>query len=165
SSNTESVEEAEQVIRELEKFLEWSSRSPMASKNIAGSSSWSVSILTFYKAQERLLRLKLRTLFRSTNLRTFTDGKRNVKVTLGTVDRFQGREADLVILSFVRNHRSGMGFLDCPNRLNVALTRAKYQLVMVGDRFFFSHQKRSELLKNLVVPQSHEIYFGGDNRR
>ena len=64
------------------------------------------------------------------------------------VDRFQGHEADIVFLSLVRN--SGVGFLDTPNRLNVALTRARYQLLIVGNRFHFTHQPRSEILQELA---------------
>ena len=51
-----------------------------------------------------------------------------VDITISTVDAFQGRESDVVILSCVRNTKSGMGFLLDTRRLNVALTRAKFGL-------------------------------------
>jgi|GEM_PF-424986 len=59
-------------------------------------------------------------------------------VTVDTVDAFQGGEAEVVIVSFVRSNDAGqIGFLDFPTegprRLNVALTRAKKRLVLVGD--------------------------------
>ncbi|MEF1301562.1 AAA domain-containing protein, partial [Vibrio owensii] len=49
-----------------------------------------------------------------------------------TVDRFQGHEADFVMLSFANNHPTS--FLESPNRLNVAITRAKHQLIVYGNR-------------------------------
>jgi DNA polymerase III delta prime subunit len=51
-----------------------------------------------------------------------------------SVDAFEGRESDAVILSLVRsNDRAAIGFLNDPNRVNVAISRAKKLLVIVGD--------------------------------
>ncbi|KAG9027745.1 hypothetical protein FS842_004882 [Serendipita sp. 407] len=66
-----------------------------------------------------------------------SDVKLSEQVLLRTVDNFQGEEADVVILSLVRNHgdeKAGtIGFLKSPNRVNVALTRARHGLFVFGN--------------------------------
>ncbi|CAF1098735.1 unnamed protein product [Brachionus calyciflorus] len=60
--------------------------------------------------------------------------KNNLKIEVGTVDGYQGREKDIVIFSCVRARNSDrkIGFLSHRQRLNVALTRAKYALYIFG---------------------------------
>lgn len=55
-------------------------------------------------------------------------------VTINTVDAFQGQERDVIAISFVRsNEKSEVGFLSDIRRTNVAMTRARKKLIMVGD--------------------------------
>jgi senataxin len=55
-----------------------------------------------------------------------------LSVQVQTIDSFQGGEKDIIILSTVRcNTNENIGFLDSDRRVNVALTRAKYVILMV----------------------------------
>lgn len=55
-------------------------------------------------------------------------------VTINTVDAFQGQERDVIAISFVRSdEKSEVGFLSDIRRTNVAMTRARKKLIMVGD--------------------------------
>ncbi|WP_434424242.1 C-terminal helicase domain-containing protein [Nannocystis pusilla] len=120
--------------------------------------AWEVAVLTFYRGQEAALRERLQAAFsQHGNFHTFNDGA-CTHVSLCTVDRFQGHEADLVLLSFVKTR--SVGFLNSPNRLNVALTRARYQIVLIGHRAYFASDRcRSPLLRALAGSEHypHEI--------
>jgi hypothetical protein len=142
------LSEIETVIAELKAFLLWAAKNPKKEEGKRGSRPWTVAVLTFYRRQESELRRHLRWMFNQNSARTnFSSRDESVKVRLCTVDRFQGHEADVVFLSFVRAR--GVGFLDSPFRLNVALTRARYQLVLVGHQIMFANQSRSPLLQEL----------------
>lgn len=55
-------------------------------------------------------------------------------ITINTVDAFQGQERDVIAISFVRSNDKGeVGFLGDIRRTNVAMTRARKKLIMIGD--------------------------------
>ncbi|XP_059643144.1 regulator of nonsense transcripts 1 homolog [Cornus florida] len=63
------------------------------------------------------------------------------EIEVASVDSFQGREKDYIILSCVRsNEHQGIGFLNDPRRLNVALTRARYGICILGNPKVLSKQ-------------------------
>ncbi|KAI1880421.1 hypothetical protein JX265_002042 [Neoarthrinium moseri] len=65
-------------------------------------------------------------------------GRRRIRVA--TVDNFQGEEASVVIVSFVRSNTAGrLGFLDQANRINVLLSRAKHGMIIVGNADLYSN--------------------------
>lgn len=78
------------------------------------------------------------------------------KVLVATVDSSQGCEANLVIISFVRSSTTkkgvlaAAGFLSDDRRINVALTRARHQLICVGDANGSLSREGSSTLKKLV---------------
>lgn len=140
------LNEVEVLIQHLKSFLDFAERNPQPE-----GKEWTVACLTFYRGQETHIREKLQQLtgnengFSSFNI---TKGKSKINIKLHTVDKFQGHEADIVILSMVQTTRDG--FMDNPNRLNVAITRAKFQLVIIGDYEYFSNKSNSDDLKELA---------------
>lgn len=90
---------------------------------------WTIGLIAPYGAQVRLLRSLIFEGFEYPNLRAFSD-----LITIDTVDGFQGQERDLMLISLTRSNEKGeIGFLADTRRMNVALTRAKRKLVLVGD--------------------------------
>jgi energy-coupling factor transporter ATP-binding protein EcfA2 len=84
-----------------------------------------IGIVAFYGAQVQAL---------SAELQTKLAPEIFELLHIGSVDSVQGREFPLVLLSTVRsNHRGFVGFLKLPNRMNVAMSRAQRQLILIGD--------------------------------
>ena len=140
-TNSNSLE-AREVIKELQEFDGWARDNPRND-----SYPWEVAVLTFYRGQEREIRNHLRKWNQQRNaIRHFFRGPKNrpyVIVELCTVDRFQGHEADLVLISIANSRPTS--FLQSPNRLNVVLTRARFQRVVFGDRHAMMKDEDSKL--------------------
>jgi len=84
----------------------------------AGLSPAEIALIAPYAAQVRWLR----------------SHSRHVELEIDTVDGFQGREKEAVVISLVRSNPAGeIGFLGDTRRMNVALTRARRKLIVVGD--------------------------------
>ncbi|KAJ3554369.1 hypothetical protein NM688_g3145 [Phlebia brevispora] len=86
---------------------------------LARLQAYTIGILTPYARQATLLKQEVQV---------------NQKTLVSTIDGFQGRESDIVIISTVRSNINGdLGFTEDPRRLNVAWTRPKLGLIIVGD--------------------------------
>ena len=115
--NREEVEVIQELLHRLDAKL----------GNRAGRPS--VGVIAGYSAQVETLRTQVD----PDNERKW----RNISIEIATVDAFQGRECDVVIYSTVRSNRQGrIGFLRDTRRINVALSRARDLLVIVGDAAF-----------------------------
>jgi superfamily I DNA and/or RNA helicase len=85
-----------------------------------------VGVIAPYKAQIETLRRQLNT--------KGWDQQRLKQLTINTVDGFQGQERDVIYISLTRSNSQGeIGFLADQRRLNVAMTRARQKLIMIGD--------------------------------
>jgi hypothetical protein len=135
------LDEIRAMRRVLEQFIEWARQKGRPPRGLP--QVWEVACLCFYVKQERAISEMLQEVTQDNRKTRFSVRDAPVEIVCATVDRFQGREADFVALS-MRNTRR-VGFLDSPNRLNVAVTRARQQLVILGHHRFFSRCGVSEL--------------------
>lgn len=107
--STKNPGQAERVALEVRRLL------------ARGLSARDIGVITPYDAQVRVLRQLLRDV-------------RKAGLDIASVDGFQGREKEAIIVDLVRSNDSGeLGFLRDTRRMNVALTRAKRFLMVVGD--------------------------------
>ncbi|MBA4301936.1 MAG: IGHMBP2 family helicase [Cyclobacterium sp.] len=91
--------------------------------------NWTIGLIAPYSAQVRMIRHLIFETFEYPNLKAFADW-----ITIDTVDGFQGQERDLMLISLTRSNEKGeIGFLSDERRMNVALTRAKRKLILIGD--------------------------------
>jgi superfamily I DNA and/or RNA helicase len=136
--NKDEVKAIEALIRD---FIAWAKHKGPPLR--ASPRHWEVACLSFYVKQEQAISRMLAQMTGDQRSTRFVVRDAPIEIVCGTVDRFQGREADLVLLSMRNTGR--VGFLDSPNRLNVAVTRARQQLVVVGNADYFRDCRISEL--------------------
>jgi senataxin len=92
----------------------------------------SIGIITPYSEQIRLLKSEINKA--KTSIFRTRKSNLNLDIEINTVDGFQGKEKDIIFISTVRGNDSGsIGFLSDTRRMNVALTRARYGLFIVGS--------------------------------
>jgi ATP-dependent RNA/DNA helicase IGHMBP2 len=126
-------QEAEVVGRQIQSLID------------AGVSSRDIAVIAPYAAQVRLLREQLP-----------IDG-----LEIDTVDGFQGREKEAVIISLVRANAKGeIGFLRDTRRMNVALTRARRKLIVIGDSATIAgHPFYRDLLEYFELHNAHHTVW------
>ena len=142
-------QEAEKVSQMLDDLLQW------FEEEGTDRDFLSIALITPYVNQSRTLRKEANTVLKKwkasikgTRCTVRLVDNRTVTVFCSTVDKFQGQEADVVILSLRNVNRQGN--IDSPNRANVALTRAREALFIVGNRSNYK-SARDPMLKRLAT--------------
>ena len=112
--------EAELTLEALKNYFTKIGRQRIADEHI------DVGVISPYRAQVQLLRRMVRKA-------EFFKPYRGC-ITVNTVDGFQGQERDIIVISLVRSNDDGqIGFLSDLRRMNVAITRARMKLIIVGS--------------------------------
>jgi regulator of nonsense transcripts 1 len=97
---------------------------------------YNIGIITPYIGQKKLI---LEKLYLNDKDKDFDYYNNNI-INVASVDSFQGKEKDFIIINTVKsNYKNFIGFLKDPRRLNVSLTRAKHGLIIIGDAFCLSN--------------------------
>ena len=113
--------EAELTLLALQHYFEKIGKQRLLNERI------DVGIISPYRAQVQLLR---RLLLKREYFKPFRRA-----ISVNTVDGFQGQERDVIVISLVRSNDEGqIGFLRDLRRMNVAITRARMKLIILGDR-------------------------------
>eukprot|EP00842_Homolaphlyctis_polyrhiza_P003735 jgi/Hompol1/4362/HPOL_003596-RA len=115
-----------------------------------------IGIITFYKLQARKLK----------NMFVDAFGPKVLEsVDINTVDGFQGQEKDIILLSCVRaSQNGGVGFISDVRRMNVALTRARHSLLILGNRkTLLNNPDWRALVENAETRQMVKVKRGRDS--
>ncbi|KAA5547903.1 AAA domain-containing protein [Adhaeribacter rhizoryzae] len=120
-ASTANPEEADLLLRHLQHLL----KDYEATEN---ESPLKIGIISPYRAQINYLKDEVE------HNAWLHDLQNKRLLTIGTVDSFQGQERDIIYISMVRSNNEGeIGFLSDIRRMNVAMTRARKKLVILGD--------------------------------
>lgn len=112
--------EAELSVAKLKEYIEKIGRERFLDEKI------DIGIISPYKAQVQYLRQLLK---KDSYFKPYRQ-----YITVNTVDGFQGQERDVILISLVRANEEGqIGFLNDLRRMNVAITRARMKLIILGD--------------------------------
>lgn len=112
--------EAELTLDTLKNYFEKISKQRILEEEI------DTGIISPYRAQVQYLRKLI-------HKQAFFKPYRSL-ITVNTVDGFQGQERDIILISMVRSNENGqIGFLRDLRRMNVAITRARMKLIILGD--------------------------------
>ncbi len=111
---------------------------------------YSFGVITGYTAQCRELKRQLNKKIQKVGLKNIRSwNKQEEKLSVSVVDRFQGLERDIIIVDLVKSGAGlHLGFLEVPNRINVALSRQKKLLIIVGDYHGIVNAKTTKRLNH-----------------
>lgn len=118
--------EATLTLDTLEKYFDKIGRERILDERI------DVGIISPYRGQVQLLRQMLS---KRESMKPFRKS-----ISINTVDGFQGQERDIILVSMVRSNEEGrIGFLNDLRRMNVAITRARMKVIILGNRETLTH--------------------------
>jgi predicted DNA helicase len=119
-TSTTNPEEAAFLFRHLTQLV------GELSKQYEAASFPSIAVISPYKQQVELLKEQL--------IHSPTLKELNGRISVNTIDSFQGQERDIVYIGMTRSNADNkIGFLSDTRRMNVAMTRARKKLVVIGD--------------------------------
>jgi len=114
-----------------------------------------IGIIAPYRAQGRLIRNLLRKAVPETATSTPLSAGTRRKIVVDTVERMQGQERDLIIISLTTSNPGFAAivadFFFQPERLNVAITRPRKKLIIIGSRFVLDTQTTDPGLQETVL--------------
>ena len=116
---------------------------------------YDIGIITPYSGQKKLILEKLIYSYENKSL-SYIDYIKNNIISIASVDSFQGKEKDFIIINTVRsNYKNMIGFLKDIRRLNVSITRARHGLIIIGDAFCLAksigeNDNKFSILKYLI---------------
>ncbi len=130
-------EEALLTLQTLEAYVEKIGRERYLEENL------DVGIISPYRLQAQYIRSLVK---KSETLRPLRHS-----ITVQTVDGFQGQERDIILISLVRSNEHGqIGFLNDLRRMNVAMTRARMKLIIIGHQATLTHHPFYQRLKAYI---------------
>ena len=136
-------QEANLLLQELEAYINRIGKARILDEKI------DFGLISPYKAQVQYLRSKIKV---SSFLRPFRS-----LITVNTVDGFQGQERDVIFISLVRANEDGqIGFLNDLRRMNVAITRARMKLVILGDAVTLTKHPFYKRLMSFIKKEDYE---------
>ncbi len=115
SKNRESAKLIPEILKKLDRFEK--------------VKNYTIGVITGYSAQVKEIKKVVRN---KVDYRKLKNVKSN-NVVISVVDKFQGLEKDIIIFDLVRSQQQTLGFLSNANRINVALSRQKKLLIIVGN--------------------------------
>lgn len=103
--------------------------------NLKREKPFTIGVIAGYRGQVNLLKDSIDLLQYKNFVMTDEEGKPEPLIEINTVDKFQGAERDIIIYDIVKSSKgsSPIGFLDDYRRINVAFSRVKRLLIVVGD--------------------------------
>lgn len=142
-------QEAALLVEQLQSYIEKISKERVLDESI------DFGLISPYKSQVQYIRELIK---RNAFFKPFRK-----LITVHTVDGFQGQERDVIMISLVRaNDQGNIGFLNDLRRMNVAITRARMKLIILGDASTLTKHAFYRELYKYITARGHVIQINND---